>query len=307
MCGLLVHRKDSGRRAAEVILSLIRALRPKQWAKNSFCLAPLIFSQRALDVDAVYEASIVFFAFSFLASAVYLVNDIIDRERDRAHPVKKHRPIASGVLGVPIAIVASIVIGLGGLGLAAQQSLTVVGVLGAYLVLNVGYTFWLKHLVLVDLFVISIGFVLRVMAGAAAIGVSSSHWILTCTLFISLLMAACKRRSEVELQGPESGTRKVLSSYSLKYLDLIIGVVAAGTILSYALYTLNPQTVQHLGTSNLIFTLPFVIFGVFRYIYLVLESARGESPFDLLMRDPTMMINIMGYLFVTILVVYVLE
>lgn len=290
-----------------MILSLIRALRPKQWAKNSFCLAPLIFSQRALDIEAVSEASIVFFAFSFLASAVYLVNDIIDRERDRAHPVKKNRPIASGALSVPMAIIASIVLGIGALTLGMRQSVDVLIVLSTYLVINVGYTFWLKHLVLVDLFIISIGFVLRVMAGAAAIGVSPSHWILTCTLFISLLMAACKRRSEVELQGPESGTRKVLSSYSLKYLDLIIAVVAGGTILSYAIYTLSPQTVDHLETSGLIYTLPFVIFGVFRYIYLVLEQASGESPFELLMRDAAMMINIGGYVIVTILVVYILD
>ena len=289
------------------MFAAIRVLRPKEWAKNSFCLAPLIFSQRAFELDAVTEASILFIAFSFLASAVYILNDIIDRDRDRAHPVKKNRPLASGALSVPVAIVEAFVVGLGALWLGAHQSMTVVVVFCIYLVLNIGYTFWLKHLVLVDLFVIAIGFVLRVMAGAAAIGVAPSQWILTCTLFISLLIAACKRRSEVVLQGSEAGTRKVLSSYSLKYLDLVIAVVAGGTILSYALYTLSPQTVEHLGTADLIYTLPFVIFAILRYVYLVLERARGESPFELLMRDAPMLIDIVGYVVVTILFVYVLE
>ena len=287
-----------------MILGIFRALRPKQWVKNSFCLAPLIFARRADDSDAVLEAAVVVVAFSLLASAVYLTNDVIDRHRDRAHPVKKNRPIASGVVGVPLALVVSVFLGAGALLLAARQSMTVLAVLGGYLVLNVAYTFWLKHLVIVDLFAIAIGFVLRVIAGAEAIEVSTSQWILTCTLFVSLLLAASKRRSEVELQGSEGGTRQVLSRYSVRYLDLIITVVTAGAILSYALYTMSPATAEHLGTTNLIYTLPFVIFAVFRYVYLVFERSEGESPFELLVGDGPMMANIVAYVVVTMLVVY---
>lgn len=274
--------------------------------KNAFCLAPLIFSRHALEIESVDEAALVVLAFTALASAVYLINDVIDRESDRAHPVKRNRSIASGALGVGPAIGAAVVIGVGGLGVGLSLSSSVLAVLGTYLLLNVGYAFWLKHLALVDIFVVSIGFVLRVMAGAIAIGVTASAWILTCTFFLSLLLATCKRRSEVELQGPDGGTRKVLSSYSTRYLDLIIGVTAAGAILSYALYTLSPSTVENLRTTNLIYTLPFVVFAIFRYIYLVLEKAQGESPFELLVGDASIMASIFGYVIVTVLALYVL-
>ncbi len=288
-----------------MIVSLLRALRPKQWVKNTFCLAPLVFARRALDPSAVLEALYVFVAFSLLASAVYLTNDVIDRERDRAHPVKRNRPVAAGKVGVPVALATAVALCASALGLGAWLSLPVLAVLCGYLVLNIGYTFWLKHVVLVDLFAIAIGFVLRVLAGAEAIEVTTSQWILTCTLFISLLMAASKRRSEVELQGPEKGTRAVLSRYSVRYLDLIITVVAAGAILSYALYAMSPSTAEHLGTTALIYTLPFVIFAVFRYVYLVLDRASGESPFELLVGDAAMVVNVLAFTVVVILLVYV--
>ena len=287
-----------------MILPLIRALRPKQWVKNTFCLAPLVFSRQAFELESVRQAGLVFVAFAMVASAVYLTNDLIDRERDRAHPVKRKRAIASGAVGPATAVVSAVLLGVGALALGAWQGLGVLAVLGGYLALNVGYTFWLKHVVLVDLFAIAIGFVLRVLAGAEAIGVTTSQWILVCTLFISLLMAASKRRSEVELQGAAAGTRAVLARYSIRYLDLIITVVASGAILSYALYTMSPSTADHLGTPHLIYTLPFVIFAVFRYVYLVLEGAKGESPFDLLVGDGPMIANVVLYTVVTVLVVY---
>lgn len=295
--------EETGR---EAMFALLRALRPKQWVKNSFCLAPLIFSRQALQLDAVREAGWAVLAFTMVASTIYLINDLRDRESDRVHPVKKNRPIASGALGTKTAVAVALLLGLGSLAVSYLQSWQVLAVIGTYLLLNIGYTFGLKRIVLVDIFVIAIGFVLRVMAGAAAIEVEASQWILTCTLFLALLLAACKRRSEVESQGPDAGTRKVLLRYSLKYLDVIIAIVAGGAILSYALYAMSPVTIEHLGTTNLIYTLPFVVFAVFRYIYLVLERTEGESPFELLVRDGTIWFNIVGYLIVTILVVYIL-
>ncbi len=291
------------------MLDLLVAMRPKQWAKNSFCLAPLIFSRQATNNDSIVEAGLVFIAFSLLASAVYLVNDVIDRERDRAHPVKCKRPIASGKVTPTYALASAVVLVAVPVYIAVDHSLrhetmALVWVLGGYLLLNLGYTFWLKHMVLVDLFAIAIGFVLRVEAGAVGIDVSASRWILTCTLFISLLMAAAKRRSEVELQGPEKGTRAVLSDYSLPYLDIIITIVAAGAALSYALYCMSPAVTERLGTTDLIYSLPFVIFAIFRYIYLVRERAKGENPFELLVGDAPTMVNLGAYTVVTIFLVY---
>lgn len=291
------------------MFDLFRALRPKQWAKNSFCLAPLIFARKAMDNDSIAESALVFVAFSILASAVYLINDIFDRERDRAHPVKCKRPIASGAVSPGFAMVVAVLLGAGAMAIAwnhaaRHESFLLVGVLGGYLALNLGYTFWLKHVVLVDLFTIAIGFVLRVEAGAVAIDVTASRWILTCTLFIALLMAACKRRSEVELQGPEKGTRAVLNHYSLPYLDTIITVVAAGAMLSYALYTMSPSASENLGTTDLIYTLPFVIFAIFRYIYLVRERAKGENPFEVLVGDAPMIANLGAYTVVTVYLLY---
>ncbi len=286
------------------MIPLLRALRPKQWVKNSFVLAPLIFARKAFEPDALVQAGLIFVAFSLLASSVYLVNDVIDRERDRAHPVKSKRPIASGALSVPVALVSAVLLCAGALAIALNHSVLVIAILAGYLVLNVGYTFWLKHVVLVDLFAIAIGFVLRVEAGAVAIEVNASRWILTCTLFLALLIAACKRRSEVELQGTDKGTRAVLSHYSLPYLDVIITITAAGAILAYALYTMSPAATQNLGANDLIYTLPFVIFAVFRYIYLVRERARGENPFELLVGDPATLINLGSYTLTTIYLVY---
>jgi len=286
------------------MIALVRALRPKQWVKNTFCLAPLVFARQAGSIDSIIQAAMIFGAFSLIASAVYLANDVVDRKLDRLHPVKCKRPIASGALSVPVALGAAFVLALASLAIAMSSDSNVVLVLGAYLALNVAYTLWLKHVVLLDIFTIAIGFVLRVVAGAEAISVSASQWILTCTLFIALLMAASKRRSEVQLQGQEKGTRKVLSRYSLRYLDIVITVVASGAILSNALYAMAGSTIEHLETAYLIYTLPFVIFAVFRYIYLVMEEAQGESPFELLVGDGAMIVNVAAYGVVTLLLVY---
>jgi len=277
------------------MFALVQALRPKQWVKNGFVFAPLLFGKQFLRADKIRDAALAFVLFSAMASAIYLVNDILDLERDRAHPVKRNRPIASGRLPVPVAALAAALLGGGAL-FAAFKLLPGFGaILVVYAAINIGYSLGLKHVVIVDIFAIAIGFVLRVFGGAVAVDVEASRWLLTCTIFISLFLAACKRRGEIALVGDSTATRAVLASYSIGFVDQIINLSATATVLTYALYTLDPVTIAKLGTRDLIFTLPFVIYGVLRYMHLVQHKGGGGSPTEALLRDKTMQLTVLGY------------
>lgn len=278
-----------------MIVALVRAMRPKQWLKNSFVLAPLLFGKQFLKTDQVLRTLEAFGLFCALASAVYLVNDIVDREKDAAHPVKKARPIASGELSVSVAMMAAGALAGGALAVAFLRLPWLGVVLAIYGVVNVAYSFGLKNVVILDIFAIAIGFVLRVLGGAAAIHVEASRWLLTCTIFLSLFLAACKRRSEIARLGDDGATRDVLRAYSIGFVDQIIMVAMAGTILTYALYTLDPVTIAKLGTRDLVFTLPFVMYGMFRYLHVVRDSAEGESPTELLLKDRWVQLAVIGY------------
>jgi len=277
------------------MLALLQAIRPKQWVKNAFVFAPLLFGKMFLRADKVLDAAIAFALFSMMASAIYLVNDILDLERDRAHPVKRSRPIASGRLPVPAAALAAVVLGGGALAAAFLVFPGFGVILAVYAAINVAYSLGLKHVVIVDIFAIAIGFVLRVFGGAVAVDVEASRWLLTCTIFISLFLAACKRRGEITLVGDSTATRAVLAAYSIGFVDQIINLSATATVLTYALYTLDPVTIAKLGTRDLIFTLPFVIYGVLRYMHLVQHKGAGGSPTEALLRDVTMQLTIFGY------------
>jgi 4-hydroxybenzoate polyprenyltransferase len=277
------------------MLALIQAIRPKQWVKNGFVFAPLLFGRLFLRTDKILDAALAFALFSAMASAVYLVNDILDLERDRAHPVKRNRPIASGRLPVPAAALTAVVLGGGALAVSFALFPGFGVILAVYAAINVGYSLGLKHVVIVDIFAIAIGFVLRVFGGAIAVDVEASRWLLTCTIFISLFLAACKRRGEITLVGDSTATRAVLASYSIGFVDQIINLSATATVLTYALYTLDPVTIARLGTRDLIFTLPFVIYGVLRYMHLVQHKGGGGSPTEALLRDPTMQLTVLGY------------
>jgi 4-hydroxybenzoate polyprenyltransferase len=219
----------------------------------------------------------------------------MDRERDRAHPSKRNRPIASGRLPIPVAVGAALLLGGAALGYGAWRLPDFALVLVAYASINIGYSLGLKHVVILDIFAIAIGFVLRVSGGAIAISVEASRWLLTCTIFISLFLAACKRRGEMTLVGETSATRTVLASYSIGFIDQIINLSATATILTYALYALDPLTVQKVGTPDLVYTLPFVIYGVLRYMHIVQHKGGGGSPTEALLRDRTILVTVAGY------------
>lgn len=275
-----------------MIRPLVKSLRPAQWAKNLFVLAPAVFSSLLLQPEIPVRAALALVAFCFASSAVYLVNDLRDREEDRRHPLKKLRPLAAGTLKVPTAVAAVVVL----VGVAAAISAWLgpgfAAVLGAYLLLNVLYTLWLKHMVILDVMSISLGFVLRVEAGAMAARVEVSRWLLLCTIFLALFLAFSKRRHEITLlAGAAAGQRRVLDQYSPAFLDQMINVVTASAVVSYALYSVAPETVQKYNTRDLVYTIPMVLYGIFRYLYLMYQQPGERNPTEAILRDPPFLIN----------------
>lgn len=277
-----------------MLAPLLRSLRPAQWAKNSFVLAPLVFAGRLDEPEAVGRVLLAFAAFCAAASAVYLLNDIKDREEDRRHPLKRLRPIASGKLPLPVAWGALVVLAAGGLAGALFLGAGFTFVLALYLVLNLLYTFRFKHVVILDVMCISLGFVLRVEAGAQAIDVAVSSWLLLCTTFLALFLAFSKRRHEITLlAGAAAEQRKVLDHYSPAFLDQMINVVTASAVVSYALYAAAPETVAKFGTPNLIYTVPMVLFGIFRYLYLMYQRPGEKNPTEAILTDVPFLLNIL--------------
>ncbi len=281
-------------------VALLRALRPIQWSKNVFVLAALVFAagEQGSEVagDAVLRTFLAFVAFCAASSSVYLLNDIVDVEKDRAHPEKCQRPIASGELSVPVAL--SLAVALGALGLTLGWSggggHAVVLVLAAYMALNAAYTFKLKEIVLVDAFCIAAGFLLRVQAGGLAAGVAITHWAFLCMFFLALFLALNKRRAEIMLLGENHGEhRPTLREYSIGFLDQMVGVLAACTIVCYTMYTVDEDTAAKFGDDNpLVWTVPFVAFGIGRYMVLVQSGRGGGNPSRILLGgDPWFLLN----------------
>jgi 4-hydroxybenzoate polyprenyltransferase len=269
-----------------VAFSLLRSLRPHQWTKNLFVFAGLIFSQRLFDASAAGTAAAAFVVFCALSGVVYLINDIRDREADRRHPSKSRRPIASGALSPSTAIAAAVAIGAGALALGfwINREFGIVSL--AYLALLTLYSISIKHLVILDVLTIAGGFVLRALGGAVAIEVEFSHWLLLLMLLLALFLALSKRRAElVTLADGASGHRPSLAEYSPYLLDQMIGVVTASTLLAYAFYTIAPDTVAKFGTDRLLWTVPFPLYGIFRYLYLVHQREGGGNPSELLLTD----------------------
>jgi 4-hydroxybenzoate polyprenyltransferase len=266
--------------------ALLASLRPSQWTKNLIIFAALLFGERLLDLPSVLAAIAAFAIFCGLSGVVYLVNDVADREGDRRHPVKMHRPIASGALPVRIAVMAAVVLGVTSVG-AAFVLRPLFGVLAAcYLALLAFYSGPLKHIVIIDVLTIAIGFVLRAAAGAVAIDVAISHWLYVLTILLALFLALSKRRHElVLLADGATGHRRILEEYSPYLLDQMIAVVTASTLVAYAFYTVSPETISKFGTDRLGLTLPLPIYGIFRYLYLVHQREGGGSPAEMLLTD----------------------
>ena len=271
--------------------SIIRSLRPEQWLKNGFVLAPLIFSGSLEDRSAIVRSLIAVAAFCVVASATYLINDVLDREADRDHPVKRLRPIASGEVGVATALIVAAALVLAGGAAAAFLRGWFPLILGTYLVITVFYSTVLKRMVFVDVLVVAFGFVLRVVGGALAIDVPVSRWILLCAYLLALYLALGKRRSELVLLGEGAGNhREVLGHYSLPMVDQAISVVLGATVLAYTLYTVAPDTVAKVGSEGLMATVPVVLYGLFRYLYLLHRLELGGSPTRALMTDRPLLI-----------------
>ena len=303
------------------ILALVMAMRPRQWTKNLALFVGIVFAQRLLSLTAFERASLAFLAFCFASSFIYLLNDLLDLENDRQHPVKQKRPLASGRLPISWAIVTMGILLLICTGLTAtifatpifpQQdtfarfggsNLLFTSTIVAYILMMVFYSVRLKHIVLLDVFIIASGFVLRILAGALVIPVSISPWLYLVTILLSLFLALNKRRHElVLLQGDASNHRQILKEYSLPMLDQMITIVTAATFMSYSLYTFQGPT----GNHRLMITIPFVLYGMFRYLYLVYMKMEGGSPEEVLLRDRHMLATVVLCVAIIIVVLYIL-
>jgi len=285
-------------------------MRPKQWPKNLVVFAGLIFAQKIFTAAGgtlvihwipILRSLGAFAAFCLVSSATYLLNDVYDREADRIHPTKRNRPIASGALPVSSAVIASILLFLVGLGGSFLLSWKLLAVLLGYLILTVAYSARLKHVVIIDVLILAVGFVLRAFAGTVAIDVSLSVWLFLCTILLALFLALTKRRAEMTVFEGATQQRSVLANYSLPLLDQMISVVTASTVVSYAIYTTTPSEFH---TRNLVLTVPFVLYGIFRYLYLVYQKQVGTDPDRALFRDVPFVINTLLWLIASGVIIY---
>jgi 4-hydroxybenzoate polyprenyltransferase len=287
-----------------VLLALIGSIRPRQWIKNLFVFAAVMFSHKLFTPD-VWRALAAFAIFCGLSGVIYLLNDVADRERDRAHPRKRFRPIASGALSVGVALAAAA-------GLAAASFVAAAALGGPFLLTALGYvvllalySVWLKHLVIVDALTVASGFVLRAVAGAVAVDVEISGWLLICTVLIALFLALGKRRHEfLTLDAEAARHRPILTEYSAGLLDQMIAVVTASTVTAYALYTMSPETVAKFGTRFLPATLPFVLYGIFRYLYLLYHRQLGGNPSELFLNDRALIVNGVLWIVAVVAIIY---
>ncbi|OLE82590.1 MAG: hypothetical protein AUF76_08895 [Acidobacteria bacterium 13_1_20CM_2_65_9] len=272
-------------------MNLLNALRPGQWTKNLLVFAGLLFGMQLFVPSAVLRALAAFAIFCGLSGVVYLFNDILDRDSDRRHPLKSKRPIASGALSVHAATVSAIAIGALALAGSVALGWTFALVAAAYLGLQALYSTSLKHVVIIDVLTLSFGFVLRAVAGAVAVNVEFSHWLLVCTILLALFIALNKRRHEITLLADDAAThRPILGEYSEYLLDQMIAVVTASTLISYVFYTISPETQEKFGTPWLGLTIPFPLYGIFRYLYLVHRREGGGSPSELLLTDRPLLV-----------------
>lgn len=277
-------------------LDLIKIMRPWHWIKNCFVIAPLLFSGQITSLTQSIKSTVIFVAFCCVSSATYIINDICDREEDRHHPVKKLRPIASESVKISTALILSLLLIFSGLIISITMSWKVSFIIFIYIIITILYSLSLKKIVILDVMILSIGFVFRVLAGSLAISVIPSHWLIVCTIMISLFLGFVKRRAEIvglnsySISGGTS--RTVLNDYSIEFLDQMIPIVASATIVCYALYTVDLRTSDVFGSRAMVITVPCVIYGITRYIYIVYHHKRGEDTTRILLKDIPTIINI---------------
>jgi 4-hydroxybenzoate polyprenyltransferase len=284
---------------------VIISMRPGQWVKNLFIFAGLIFSGNLFHPVVLIRVGQGFILFSLVASSIYIFNDVMDVEFDRAHPEKKNRPLAAGRLSARAAYATLAVLALAGLIGALTLHRVFFAILLSYFVINLAYTLKIKKMVILDIMCIASGFVLRVLAGTELAEVRPSDWLILCTIMLSLFLGFSKRRHELAVIGTEAPVhRKVLAEYSLSFLDQMIAVATACTVMSYALYTVSPQTVSNFGSRNLVFSIPFVIYGIYRYLYLIHRKKLGGNPTREVVSDLPLLINALLWALLVVLVIY---
>lgn len=288
------------------ILKLIELIRPKQWIKNLFVFAPILFAGELLHFQSLKESVIAFLAFCGVSSLVYIINDITDIEADRVHKEKRFRPIASGEISIRKAQIFFLIILIITAFFTSRLNIYFAGTVVAYFVINLFYSIKIKNIVLLDVFFISMGFILRVIGGAAAIWVPLSSWMILTTIFISLFLAISKRRAELSQVEVENiaKQRKVLSDYDIVFADQMNTVAATGTIICYALYTVSEKAITAFHTEYLIYTTPFVIFGIFRYMYLIHKKNLGESPSQIVIKDLPIIITTFLWFIISVVIIY---
>ena len=300
---MITETRREVRRSTTALLAT--SLRPEQWTKNLLLFAGLLFGGRFLELGATITALAGFAIFSALSGATYLLNDIWDREADRRHPLKQHRPIASGQLDIRTAVWSAAVLITCAIGAAWLLNPRLAGIAAAYVVLLFSYSTTLKHVVIVDVLAIAGGFVLRAVAGAVAVNVPIGSWLLVCTTLLALFLALSKRRHELVLLGEDASRhRRSLEHYSPYLLDQMIAVVTASTLIAYTVFTTSAETAQRLGTSRLAFTIPFVLYGIFRYLYLVHQRLGGGSPAETLLTDRPLLLCVALWGWTVILLMY---
>jgi len=291
-----------------VIISIVKLVRPHQWVKNTVIFAAVIFSKNFFNLPYLERSIIAFGVFCVASGAVYIFNDIIDARADRNHPQKSRRPIAAGDISLAMAIIYFVVMFAGAVVLSYFIfNIHFFKVVSIYILLNILYSIVLKRIVILDVVIISINFVLRAVAGVYAIAstLEFSTWLIICTFFLSLFLALSKRRAEVELLEERAEKhRRALRDYSTKLLDEMIAVVTASTVMSYTLYTISTSTVEKFGTVNLVYTVPFVVFGIFRYLFLIHMRKEGGSPTRILYRDRPLIINLVLWVISCMLILY---
>lgn len=287
------------------LVELFKSIRPQQWLKNLFIFAPLIFSENIFHRSMFLQSLLAFAVFCLLSGALYILNDLKDIEEDRLHPIKSKRPLAAGRLMKSQAIAAFVVLSFVSLLLAAMVNREFLWVCLVYFVLQIAYSFALKHVVILDVFIVASGFFLRVIAGAVAIQVQISPWLLICTTLLALFLALSKRRHEILLLDEEAmNHRPILKEYSPYLLDQMISVATASTVIAYCLYTISGETIEKFGTNKLILTIPFVLYGIFRYLYLIHQKAEGGTPETLILKDRPLLFDIFLWIISAALIIY---
>lgn len=292
--------------APSTVVDMLRLMRPSQWTKNAIVFAALLFSKHLFILGDVVQVLGAFAAFCCVASGAYVMNDLRDCERDRQHPSKRLRPLPSGRVGRSTAVALAAGLMVAGLLLALPLGRGFFVLLAAYLALQFAYTYWLKELVILDVMAIASGFVIRAAAGGVVIAVPVSPWLIICTFLLMLFLGFAKRRHELTLlEGKATDHRASLQEYSPYFLDQMISVVTASTVVAYAIYTVSPEVQERLGTELLYLTIPFVLFGIFRYLYLVHRREEGGNPTQILLSDRPLMADVLLWVLTSAFLLYV--